>query len=192
MNIKEIESLLEKFYEGNSNLQEEKKLRGFFLRKDVPDHLKIHQPFFQWAGGEQNLDNTSPDFDQRITDRLLEAELSARVTHVNRNRKRFLLVTGIFTGILLLIGIFHTYKQDIFNRPALKNNVSAELAYAKAQEALTIVSCNLNAGLKQVDHLQMLDKGMKNLQLFNKFYQYQTIIINPDEFENESTTQKKP
>ncbi|MEI6433396.1 MAG: hypothetical protein WCP32_01030 [Bacteroidota bacterium] len=192
MNIKEIEKLLEKFYRGDSSLQEEKILREFFLRNDVPEQLKIHQPFFQWAGDEGKREITSPDFDRQTTDRLLNSEPSTTKIHLHHRRTRILYIAGIAACIQLLIGVFFTFREDLFNRSTLKRNVTAELAYAEAQEALIIVSSNLNAGLKQVDRLQMLDKGMKNLQLFNKFYQYQTIIINPDEFNNESSKPQKP
>lgn len=192
MNIKGIEKLLEKFYHGDSSLQDEKILREFFLRKDVPDQYKIHQPFFQWAGDERKREITSSDFDKRLTDHLLATEPSSTDVHINNNRARFLRIAGIAACILLLMGVFFTFQEDLFTRSALKRNVSTELAYATAQEALIIVSSNLNAGLKHVDRLQILDKGMKNLQLFNKFYKYQTIIINPDEFSNESTKPQKP
>jgi hypothetical protein len=83
-----------------------------------------------------------------------------------------------------------TYKQDVFNQRGVKNNVEAELAYAEAREALTILSANFNVGIKQVEHLQRIEKTMNDLQKFNKFYQYQSIIINPDEFHNTSSKPK--
>ena len=53
-----------------------------------------------------------------------------------------------------------------------------------------MVSANLNTGLKQVERFRIVDKAMKNMQIFNKFYQYQTIIINPDEILNQSIKSK--
>ena len=67
-----------------------------------------------------------------------------------------------------------------------------ELAFTEANEALMIFSSNFNAGLKQMEHLNMVNKAMNNLQLFNRFYQYQTIIINPDEIQQKSINSKQP
>jgi hypothetical protein len=189
MNIKEIESLLEKYYEGNSSLSEERILREFFLREDVPDYLKCHRPLFQWTNKERFQEVTSPDFDQMLTGHLLE-ESGKQPISFNRNPNRVLYFTGIAAGILLLVGLFFTYRQDFFNPMRVKNNLATELAYAEAREALTILSANFNAGLKQVEHLQKIEKTMDNLQKFNKFYQYQSIIINPDEFDFSSSKPK--
>ena len=116
-----------------------------------------------------------------------------RIGSAIQNRSRFVYITGIAATILLLIGLFFTYRQDVFKgKQSVKNSFDRELAYTEASEALLIVSSNLNTGLKQVSRLQMVDKAMKNIQLFNKFYQYQTIIINPDQFEKQSTKSKQP
>ena len=42
----DIENLLEKYYDGETTLQEEKELRKFFLAGDVPVHLKSHAAQF--------------------------------------------------------------------------------------------------------------------------------------------------
>ena len=106
-------------------------------------------------------------------------------------RNRLLFITGIAATMILLISLFYTYHHDIFNTDKSRNDsYNTKLAYADANEALLIVSSNLNTGLKQVSRLQMVDKAMKNMQLFNKFYQYQPIIINPDEFQNQSIKSK--
>ena len=46
MNIKEIEDLLEKYYEGETSLSDERSLKAFFMQMDVPDHLKPQQSVF--------------------------------------------------------------------------------------------------------------------------------------------------
>lgn len=42
-----IEALLEKYEHGETNLEEEAKLKAYFSQKQVAAHLKIHQPIFQ-------------------------------------------------------------------------------------------------------------------------------------------------
>jgi hypothetical protein len=77
--------------------------------------------------------------------------------------------------------LLFTFQLDVFNRIGHKGNPTVEIAYTDASEALLLVSGNLNHGLKHVEQLHMVDKAMKNMELFNKFYQYQPVIINPDE-----------
>lgn len=44
---KEIERLIDKYYNGETSLEEEKQLQGFFLGEVVPDHLKTYQEQFK-------------------------------------------------------------------------------------------------------------------------------------------------
>jgi len=191
MNTSEIEVLLEKYYEGNSSLAEEQLLREFFGGKEIPAHLKSHQPLCVFFADEKLTEMAVSDFEKDMTAQLAEFTPEILTVPMHRNRGRFLFITGIAATILLLIGIFFTFQQDVFKTVRSHgSNYKTELAYAEASEALLIVSSNLNTGLKQVSRLQVIDKAMKNMYQFNKFYQYQTIIINPDDFQNQSTKTK--
>lgn len=44
---KDIENLIDKYYNGETSLEEEKQLQGFFLGEVVPDHLKTYQEQFK-------------------------------------------------------------------------------------------------------------------------------------------------
>uniref|UniRef100_UPI00404746E6 hypothetical protein n=1 Tax=Roseivirga sp. TaxID=1964215 RepID=UPI00404746E6 len=45
-NYKEIELLIEKYFEGETSSNEDKQLREFFEAGDVPANLKVHQAWF--------------------------------------------------------------------------------------------------------------------------------------------------
>ncbi len=191
MNTSEIEALLERFYDGNTSLLEEKILRDFFCSNDVPAHLKSHQPVFAYYRNEQRHEIKDHDFEQKLTAILMEETEAPPAIRLQPYRSSFIYVTGIAAGILLLIGLFFTFKQDVFkNSLKQAGNPDTQIAYAEASHALMLVSANLNIGLKQVEKFQMVDKAMKNVRLFNKFYQYQPIFINPDETSNQSIKSK--
>lgn len=46
MNTEKIEQLLEKYFEGETSLEEEKQLRTFFRKDDIPDRLKSYRGQF--------------------------------------------------------------------------------------------------------------------------------------------------
>jgi hypothetical protein len=191
MNTNEIEVLLEKYLEGNSSLQEEKILRDFFRGQDVPAHLKSYQLLFNYYSDEQREGIKDQDFEQKLTARLTHEQTETTVVQMHPNRNRLLFITGIAASILLLIGIFYTLQNDVFKKSLDQTGITdTEIAFANASEALMLVSGNLNNGLKQVERLQMVDKAIKDFELFHKFYQYQTIIINPDELVNQSKKSK--
>ncbi len=191
MNTKEIEVLLEKFYEGNTSLREEKLLRDFFRGHKVPAHLESHKQLFVFFADEQQQEINDENFDVTLTRHFSEKPVEKQVVPIIPKRNRFLFITGIAATILLLISFLYTFQHDVFKtEKSRNNNYNTELAYTEASEALLLVSLNLNTGLKEVSRLQMVDKAMKNMQLFNKFYQYQPIFINPDEFQNQSKKAK--
>jgi hypothetical protein len=66
MNFKEIEDLLEKFYEGATNPAEEQKLRDFFTKGEIPPHLSSHTDLFRYyeEAGKEEL--PAPDFEERF------------------------------------------------------------------------------------------------------------------------------
>ncbi len=48
MNTKKIEQLLEKYFEGETSLNEEKELRDFFQQDEIPEHLKSYIDQFSY------------------------------------------------------------------------------------------------------------------------------------------------
>ncbi len=191
MNTSEIESLLEKFYEGNTTLQEENVLKRFFAGNDVPSSLKEHQPLFSYYLHERKRGLDDQNFEHNLETELSGHTVERHVIPIHSGRNRIMFIFSVAASILLLIGLFFTFKHELFQEKySQTGNPDPIAAYADAREALFLVSGNLNIGLCQLEKLQMVDKAMKNVQLFNKFYQYQTLIINPDEIINQSIKSK--
>ncbi len=172
MNIKEIEILLDKYFEGETSLTEEARLKEFFRNDQLPEHLSKHRDIFSAfdAMAGEKMEHFTP---------VIKAETKIR---------QFYYVSAIAAGILLLIGLFFTFQTEVFNhKKLLKPDQDQELAFNQAKNALMMVSVGLNTGLDQVQHLEAFNTAMENVQKLNKFYHYQTLIINPDEPSNSST-----
>jgi len=50
---RQIEALIEKYFEGLTSLDEEQVLRDYFQREDLPEELKTHAPLFQYFSSER-------------------------------------------------------------------------------------------------------------------------------------------
>jgi hypothetical protein len=187
MNFKEIEDLLEKFYEGGTTREEELWLRDFFTREEVPPHLSDHAGLFLYyeEAGKEKL--SDPEFENRVLAEIDDTPVIQKYS----TRKQFLFLTGIAATILLLGGLIYTFRNDVFLR-STKNSKDLEIAYLQTKNALAMVSANFNSGLDQtkklgnfqtglneVQKLQTFQKGIDQMNRFSKFYQYQQIIINP-------------
>ena len=75
MNTREIEILLDKYFEGESTLADEKALKDFFNSGNVPGHLKEYNGIFGYFEIEK-LEKPDPDFEEKILKRLTLAILS--------------------------------------------------------------------------------------------------------------------
>ncbi len=60
---KDIEGLLEKYYNGNTSLEEEQQLQTFFEGEGIPDHLMSHKDQFTLFGGLRQVKSTMTDED---------------------------------------------------------------------------------------------------------------------------------
>ncbi|HFB99837.1 MAG TPA: pyruvate ferredoxin oxidoreductase, partial [Phaeodactylibacter sp.] len=55
MDYKNISQLLEKYWEGETSLQEENTLKQYFNQENVAQELQEYQPLFQFFKEEQDL-----------------------------------------------------------------------------------------------------------------------------------------
>ena len=136
MNTNGIEALLNKFFEGNTSLQEEKILRDFFHGKDVPDHLRSHKSLFNYFSDEQQQKINDQDFEQLLTARLSDKTNDTPVIPKYSIRSRFIYIAGIAASILLLLGLLFTFQHDVFRKHSDRIHPGPEMAYTDAREAL--------------------------------------------------------
>lgn len=110
MDYKYIEQLLERYWKGETSLEEEQILRSFFRQKELPAHLRHYKALFCFLEDEQakGMDN---DFETRI---LFEVERpvvkAARLTM----RARFmpLFKAACLIGILFATGTVMQRTMD--------------------------------------------------------------------------------
>ena len=101
MDYKYIEQLLERYWEGETTLQEEAILRAFFSQDDVPAHLMKYKSLFDCGLQEETLGD---DFEARILDSIgEETEPKAKIVTL-ASRLKPLFKAAAIVAILLTIG----------------------------------------------------------------------------------------
>lgn len=65
MDYKYIEQLLERYWDGETSLEEEQILRSFFQQKEIPAHLLRYQSLFLYQAEEKDR-GLGEDFDAKI------------------------------------------------------------------------------------------------------------------------------
>jgi hypothetical protein len=104
MDYKYIQQLLERYWEGETSLQEEEILRSFFSQKDIPADLIRYKALFVYEQQEKNEDVLGDDFDEKILSMIEEpAPVKARVITM-RQRLMPLFKAAAIVAIFLTLG----------------------------------------------------------------------------------------
>ena len=101
MDYKYIEQLLERYWQGETTLQEEAILRAFFSQEDVPAGLMKYKSLFDCGLQEETLGD---DFDARILSSIGEEEEPKTKIVTLASRLKPLFKAAAIVAILLTIG----------------------------------------------------------------------------------------
>ncbi len=164
MNTLKIEKLLEKFYNGETTLQEEQELRQYFCGENIPPHLRsVYSQFFciEKSKEEDTLDDS---FDDEVLGKLKEGDSD----YIRIKRKSlFYSVAGIAATILILISVFTKFNP--FSNKIESTLSNPEVAYNEAKKILLYVSGNLNKGTDQLNTLAKFDQSFSDVSSISKF-----------------------
>ena len=102
MDYKYLEQLIDRYFQGDTSVEEEQILRNFFAQPQVPDHLRQWQPLFK---AEQTLASAHLDesFDQRLLALTKEYRVQAKVVPLH-TRLRPLFRAAAFIAFAVIIG----------------------------------------------------------------------------------------
>ena len=154
-NYKYIETLLDKYWACDSNLEEEKALRDFFTQEQaLPAHLQQYQTLFMYQQEEEEI-KLPDDFE----DKLLEKITAKNNLHTPATRyfapfsaRRLSFFLKIAAGFILLLSIsFFTYQHQQTQEQAT--------ARETVITAIGLLADNLQQGET------MIDEGLKQLEI---------------------------
>ena len=147
MDYKNISQLLEKYWEGETSLQEENTLKQYFNQENVAQELQEYQPLFQFFKEEQDL-VMSDDFEKRLLEQI-QKESSAKVRKLNwmtfiRNVAAVAII--LFGAFFLLKNINPTKVQPIAQGARVKVIDDEMEAYETTKAALLLLSGKIKKG----------------------------------------------
>lgn len=137
MELQKIRDLLEKYEAGETSLAEEKKLREYFKKNEVPDRLKPYQLIFGFSEIE-----SKESYEKEI-------ELPA-----TKQDNRYLW-TAIAASLILVVGLFFFQNKPLeMSDSNLGTIQDKEEALQKSMEALKMVSELMNEGKEDLIYLK--------------------------------------
>ncbi len=135
MEFNNIESLLEKYFDGETSIAQEKQLTNYFSSDNVAQHLQQYKPMFKYFNEEKQI-----TFKQEI---------------VLKSNKKIVWFSMAASVILLAgIGTFYIMNNKQANpEEGLGTYESPEIAFAETQKALQMLSSNVNVGINSVAYI---------------------------------------
>lgn len=163
MNPEKIKLLLEKYYNGESSLEEENKLKEYFMQKEIHGDLKAEQDIFRYYVQSSGIPEPSSGFETRIISAIDSLDNNEGRL---KTRKIYITLSGIAAALFLLIGTY-LFLND---RSELRDTYSdPEIAYAEAIRILYDVSERLNQGTRALEPLNLLQRETReSLKTINR------------------------
>ena len=157
--MQEIEKLLEKYYNGETSLDEERELRKFFSSGEVPARWKHLGVYFAFTGEEKELRLENPEFDARISNTMEGTRISKILDF---QRPWIYWVAGVAASVLILVAIF--VKFDPFSTRLEDTYENPEVAYVQAKKVLLYVSSKMSNGTKNLEPVGKFSQGLSEVQ----------------------------
>lgn len=157
--IEDIRRMLDRFYQGETSLEEEKMLEDYFSTTPVPESLIPDKDLFQSFGTTGKSVIVPEDLNQKILASLDQVERKATKTR----RISLFSFSGLAAGLLVMIAVYLFYIRT--DRPSLlaSNQMTDTFedpmdAYEEAKRALTYISAKLNNGTSELEHVKQVSK----------------------------------
>jgi hypothetical protein len=169
MDLKRIKLLLEKYYSGESTLDEENILREYFGREVVDKELIADKDIFIYQMQENNKSTEIPDISDQIWDNI--KDIDNKKLHLIKPKSYLFL--RIAASVVVVLGSYFLLKNDIFNKEQeiefTDTYENPELAYQQAKETLMYVSAMLNNGTDHLEPIHKVNEGTEQLHKLSSF-----------------------
>lgn len=148
MDYKYIEQLLERYWQCETNLEEEQILKLFFSQENVPAHLQQYKKLFADIKSLQGQ-TLSEDFDRKVLDRIqADLPVKAKKVTLSQRLKPFYKAAAV-VAIAVTLGnaaqsSFKEQREEDYNYDSYQDTYTdPAVAYDKVSDALDMVSKSL-------------------------------------------------
>ena len=145
MELRQIEILLEKYFNAETSTAEERQLKAYFSSPDVAPQLEHYKPMFGYFNHE-----ASQQFEKTVP--------------LQTKKRSYVGWLSVAASVVALIGVFTFMNTDepvkdetlgTFNDP--------EIAFEETQKALNMLSKNVNVGVTSVNYIGEYEKSRKTI-----------------------------
>ena len=171
--IEKIRKMLERFYRGETSLEEERWLQNHLSSITVPEELLADQELFKAL--EERDDNIPVPRD--LNEKILNTINQEEKANLRTRRISLYSISGLAAGLLALIAVYVFFLRTdtpllLSARQSVDTYEDPMDAYQEAKKTLAYVSGKLNSGTSEIRHMQQVTKTtadpLKSLSKINK------------------------
>ena len=176
MDFDRIEKLLQKYWDCETSIEEEKELKSFFNNDEVPEKWKSLVPLFKYYEQEKAEGGLDHFFDERVLAQIEEIENSTTKGSEPRGKVRKMFNDILKVAAVLLVLITSAYfVRENFNEK--KEEIIAEvpgtiedpkIAFEEAKKALMMISKNFNKGRKEASKVSVFNEAQEKVKRDSK------------------------
>jgi hypothetical protein len=161
MDLHEIEKLLEKYWQAETSLEEEQKLREFFGGTNIPSSLKKEAGLFGFFQNEKEK-TLATNFEGSVTKKLQtrrEGKVRIMISFGNMAR--------IAAGIVVVVAATFLIRQEIrksYPKEIQDTYTDPQMAFEETKRALQMISNSFGKAKKEASKMQMLNEAEKKIQ----------------------------
>lgn len=149
MELAKVEKLLDRYFDGETNLVEEQQLRDFFQKETIPPHLAPYAAMFKGFAEAQK-------------------ETSSREVNLPKaTQKSAVWLWSIAASFVVALGLG---SMLFFQNDGLTPEEQEALAaYQEAKQTMLLLSENFNKGASKINYLNTFTESGSNMKYINEF-----------------------
>ena len=161
MDLREAEHLLEKYWQCETSVEDEQKLRDFFAAGNIPSSLKGASELFKFLNVEKGK-TLAINFEGTVTKKLQtrqEGKVIQMFSYGNMAR--------IAAGIVVVVAATFLIRQEIrksYPKEVQDTYSDPQLAFEETKRALQMISNSFGKAKKEASKIQMLNEAEKKIQ----------------------------
>ena len=171
--IVDIRKMLDRFYAGESTLEEERKLQDYFSAARIAEELIPDRDLFRSLGSAADSVVVPDGLNQKILAVLGEQEKKV----IRTRRITVFSLSGLAAGLLVVVALYVGYFKHNGGGRLASNHITdtysdPQDAYEEAKRTLAYVSAKLSTGTSELEHVAQVSKTstepLKSLSKINK------------------------
>ena len=162
MDFKEREDLLRKYWNCETSLEEEKRLREYFGNDDIPDQLKETASLFRYFEEAKKKSLSDVAFDDQVMSKVNPRQGQVRRLMYNSMRIAAGLLVVIVATWFIRTEVRQTIPQEIVD-----TYDDPELAFEETKKALLMISKSFGTAEKQTRKINMFNEAQEEIQQTN-------------------------